>query len=88
MPKLANQSEIDVSDDDDNVDLYSCQKNKKNKRKPLDFSIAQPKRYRNENISKENPFINDLFSIFFLNFSSINVCPLVFEKKQEQERLK
>lgn len=53
MPKLANQSEIDVSDDDDNVDLYSCQKSKKNKRKPLDFSIAQPKRNRNEKVSKE-----------------------------------
>ena len=26
MPKVANQSEIDVSDDEDNVDLYSCQK--------------------------------------------------------------
>ena len=44
MPKVANQSEIDVSDDDDNVELYSCQK--KSKRKPLDFSIAQPKRNR------------------------------------------
>ena len=62
MPKLANQSEIDVSDDDDNVDLYSCQKSKKNKRKPLDFSIAQPKRYRNENISKEKLCNNEVIS--------------------------
>ena len=45
MPKIVNESVIDS--EDDNVEFYSCQKNKKKKKKPVDFSIAQPKRHRN-----------------------------------------